>query len=182
MKFFLHLKRWPFVIFFIVILFGIPFINVVSKDNISASTIMLICYTGIIALIYFVIFGWFYSVGVNLYKKLPPNTGINLKRFKKYFFITLICCLLVGVIFIKYFTNLTSGNTDFSTLPFIILLAFVSMFCFTYCIYFIAKSLKIVELQKHTSDNLEEFILLCIFPIGLWFIQPRINSIFKNEK
>jgi len=57
------------------------------------------------------------------------------------------------------------------------------MFCIFYSLYFIAKELKSVELQKPVtfSDFAGEFFLLWFFPIGIWIIQPRINKIFESK-
>jgi len=55
-----------------------------------------------------------------------------------------------------------------------------SMFCLFYCLYFIAKALKTVELQRPVtfSDYAGEFFLLWFYPVGVWILQPRINQIF----
>jgi hypothetical protein len=57
------------------------------------------------------------------------------------------------------------------------------MFFIFYSLYFIAKELKSVELQKPVtfSDFAGEFFLLWFFPIGIWIIQPRINKIFESK-
>jgi hypothetical protein len=41
-----------------------------------------------------------------------------------------------------------------------------------------------VELQKNASfsEFLTEFVLFWLLPIGIWFIQPRINAIFENRQ
>jgi hypothetical protein len=56
------------------------------------------------------------------------------------------------------------------------------MFCIFYCFYFTAKVLKTVELQKPVTfnDYAGEFFLIWFFPIGIWFIQPRINRLFNG--
>jgi hypothetical protein len=49
-----------------------------------------------------------------------------------------------------------------------------------YCLYFNAKVLKAVELQKPVtfSEFAGEFFLIWFFPIGIWIIQPRLNKLF----
>jgi hypothetical protein len=56
------------------------------------------------------------------------------------------------------------------------------MFCIFYALYFNAKALKAVEWQKKVtlSDYVGDFFLIWFFPIGLWFIQPRINNIVNK--
>lgn len=52
-----------------------------------------------------------------------------------------------------------------------------------YVFYFMAKALKSVETQSEVSftDCIGDFMLLIFLPIGIWFIQPRINKIFAAE-
>ena len=47
--------------------------------------------------------------------------------------------------------------------------------------YFVAKTLKTVELQKEVlfSDFAGEFFIVWFFPIGIWIIQPKINKIIE---
>jgi hypothetical protein len=58
-----------------------------------------------------------------------------------------------------------------------------SMFCIFYCLYFNAKALKAVEWRRPVTfgDYAGEFFLLWFFPLGIWFIQPRINQLFRND-
>jgi hypothetical protein len=51
-----------------------------------------------------------------------------------------------------------------------------------YTLWFNAKTFKSVELQREAliGDYIGEFFLLWYFPIGIWFIQPRINKIFGS--
>jgi hypothetical protein len=77
------------------------------------------------------------------------------------------------------FLNLNLGNT-LNSFGVYVLSNLFSTFCFFYCVYFNAKSLKSVELQRPVtfSDYAGEFFLICLSPIGVWIIQPRINEMF----
>jgi len=57
------------------------------------------------------------------------------------------------------------------------------MFCIFYCLYFVAKALKSVELQREVTfnDYAGEFFLFWFSPIGVWVLQPRINKLFDNS-
>jgi hypothetical protein len=59
-----------------------------------------------------------------------------------------------------------------------------STFSMFYIIYHAAKTIKTVNAQKQVtfSDFIEEFFLIWFFPIGIWFIQPKINAIFEGKK
>jgi hypothetical protein len=59
-----------------------------------------------------------------------------------------------------------------------------AVFCALYSLWFIAKCLKSVELQQAVafSDYILEIVLIWFLPIGIWFIQPRINAIFEDRQ
>jgi len=49
--------------------------------------------------------------------------------------------------------------------------------------YIIARTIKTAELQRATrfDDFKGKFFLIMFFPIGIWFIQPRINKIITQD-
>ena len=59
-----------------------------------------------------------------------------------------------------------------------------SMFCIFYCLYFVAKTIKTIELQRQVtfSDFAGEFFLIWFFFIGVWILQPRINKMIADDK
>jgi hypothetical protein len=141
-------------------------------------------YSPLITLFVVVLLGWFFAVGVNLNKKLPDTVKMNLTKFKWFFFtpITLMFFYYVFVFFILYpsVSNGIAPNNGIFVVS--IPLYLFSVFCCFYCIYFNAKSLKAVELQKTVTfrDYVAKFFLFWFFPIGIWFIQPKINKIFNE--
>jgi hypothetical protein len=54
------------------------------------------------------------------------------------------------------------------------------LFCALYAAFFVARSLILAETGKHGTftDCLLTFLLLWLWPIGIWFFQPRINRLF----
>jgi hypothetical protein len=68
---------------------------------------------------------------------------------------------------------------------FVFLLPFhlFAMYCILYPLYFISKNLVMAELGKPVtfSGYATAFFLIWFFPIGIWFIQPRINSLYKKS-
>jgi len=57
------------------------------------------------------------------------------------------------------------------------------MFCLFYDLYFVPKSLVTVESGKQATfyDYAGPFFLKWFFPIGIWFIQPRINRLYARQ-
>lgn len=70
------------------------------------------------------------------------------------------------------------------SLEFIIPAHLISMAGIFYSLYFAARALKSVELQRSVSFNdfRREFFLLWFFPVGIWLIQPRINRLFALSR
>lgn len=137
----------------------------------------------IVILFIAVLFGWFYTVGVNLNKKLPDTVKMNLTKFKWFFFIPITCMFLFYIFVLVLFKSISNGEQLNSAFIAVTILPYLfSIFCLFYCIYFNAKSLKAVDLQRPVtfSDYVREFFLFWFFPIGVWLIQPRINKIFSE--
>lgn len=130
-------------------------------------------------------FSWQYTLGTNLYKRLPEGTSMNLPLFKAFMIFPLLyvpCFMFYMASMVEGFKTLTFPN------PFVIMLMIplhlFSIFCMFYCIYFNAKSLKAVEKQKPVKGDeyIAEFFLLCFFVVGVWILQPRINKLFTEKE
>jgi hypothetical protein len=198
MKIFLRMKHWQLFL----LLFGIPFIfqviGALSLSYFKNPTLLFMAFPIILFLYMVAFFTWFYTLGTHLNRKLPDTVQMSLRRFKIFLSIPFLYFLLICIFLFSLFINLSamaaSGTSDpmaFSAarpswLFFILVipLHFFSMFCILYSLYFIAKSLKIAEGQRIVTFNdfAGEFFLIWFFPIGVWFIQPRINRLFENDR
>lgn len=51
-----------------------------------------------------------------------------------------------------------------------------------YIMFFVAKTIKTVELQRQVKfgDFAGEFFLILYYPIGIWIIQPKINKMMEE--
>jgi hypothetical protein len=178
---FLTLKHWQLF----MLLIGIPMILEFLLMGFLATTrdpriififfpIMMIIFGGLF-------FAWFYSLGTNLFKKLPETARMSLTRFKLFMFIPVAYILVILLFMYGNFLNIASGGQpNPGIFALIIPVHLFSMFCLFYCLYFIAKALKTVEWQKPVTfgDYAGEFFLLWFFPVGVWILQPRINRLF----
>ena len=135
-----------------------------------------------------VLFGWFWSVAIGLQIKVPENVRMKVKKFKILFFIPLIyillMMLLMGITMNGIMDNGTEPNGIFvgSVIAMVIPLHLFSMFCIFYCLYFVAKTFKTVELQREVkfSDFAGEFFMIWFYPIGIWIVQPKINKMIEE--
>ncbi|WP_345012287.1 hypothetical protein [Christiangramia aestuarii] len=131
--------------------------------------------------------GWFWSVGNGLQKYIPDGINLKIKKFRIFLFIPVVYLLLIFLLFGVASYGFSSGSnaaggTVGILLLFIIPLHLFSMFCMFYLLYFVSKTIKTVELKRSVtfSDFVGEFFMIWFFPIGVWFIQPRINKIISN--
>ncbi len=193
----LKAKHWQLFIF----IFGIPFLtpffmvgpiikDVVDMQEPDVTAIFSnFMYFPIIMLIYIaVMFGWYWSVGVGLQKKVPEDVTLKVNRFKIFFFFPLIYMMLFILIFFWIFSSIDSyidveGDPEeilrFAGMFLLILpLHFFAIFCTFYMYFFCAKTIKTVQLQREVvfGDFVAEFFLIWFFPIGVWILQPEINK------
>lgn len=68
-------------------------------------------------------------------------------------------------------------------IPFIAPLYFLFVFCVLYGLYFIAKNLVLAEKNATVkpAEYIVTFLALWFYPIGLWFIQPRVNALSTQK-
>jgi hypothetical protein len=179
----LTLKHWQLF----GVLIGIPlifqFITIGAVISGHSSKIMFYFFPVMIILFIGVFFGWFYSLGTNLYKKLPATATMSLTKFKIFLFIPVVYMIFLSVFMLFMYSRiLTNTHPNPAIFVLIVPLHLFSMFCIFYCLYFNAKALKTVEWQRPVvfNDFAGEFFLIWFFPIGIWIIQPRINKLFDR--
>ena len=185
MKLLLKLKHWQ--LFLILMVIPILFqIGMFAAVFISNDPLMMFRLFPIVMILFMgIFFGWFYALGTHLHKKLPETVHMNLRLFKILLFIPVAYMSLFMVFMINMFSGIIGGGEpNIAIFILIFPLHLFSMFCIFYCLYFNAKSLKSVELQKPVTFNdfAGEFFLIWFFPVGIWFLQPRINKLFEETQ
>lgn len=202
----LRLKHWqlfiilfaiPFVAYLVgIVLFAVMMIKGgIAAENsgerfvpevknfiplIIAGVIMFAC-----AIIHYV---WMYSAATKLQQFMhPAMRKLKVKRFKIFFFSPFVYMLLLSILLPTAFSQV---NFDVGIVPPFLVVVFVFMFlghlysafCMIYILYFCAKTVKSAALQReaHFSDYIGEFFLFWFFPIGVWFLQPKINKVVSR--
>jgi len=187
-----------------MLIFGIPFlIQIIFMVSVFASLIIrpgpdtgfMFEYAGvymaIMVLFNGLLFAWYWCVAIGLQSKVPQHVRMKLKKFKTLFLVPVIYLLLFCSVFIFGMVSI-SGPSDlaersFEWIGILFIIVFplhlFSMFCIFYSLYFVAKTLRTVELQREVSfsDFAGEFFLIWFYPIGIWIIQPRINKIVTSN-
>jgi hypothetical protein len=129
-------------------------------------------------------FGWLWSLATGLQNKMPASIKMKTGRFKVFFFIPITYMLLLSIGMGTAMSGTFQSGEEHNvgafagSMAIIFPLHLLSMFCIFYCLYFVSKTFKTVELQRETtfSDFAGEFFLIWFYPIGLWVLQPKINK------
>ena len=190
-KLFLKIKHWQLflVVWALPALIKVP--SWISKGYASNPELTILAtYLWIGVLI-----GWMYSIGVSLSKMLPENTKMNLKFFRICTIIPLILAVVVVVSASCTYIGIINTESSFWKADSIIFKIVFTVFFLIFAIltqftpiaifynsHFCSKTLKTIELQqkiKFGKYAIEFFLILFSF-IGIWFIQPRVNKIFKE--
>ena len=170
MTFILKAKHWqifPFValFFFVMLLFPIVFIfNLSIAVILIGITLWLLCYVGYLLL-----------VGLATFKVTKQKKGLDYA----FFLVGTIYSLLYSILFGLVLSGLTVDlglRIDFTIILPFHLLAMAANFN---ALRFSAKTLVFAEKQAKPliSEYILEFILFWFIPIGIWFLQPRLNKL-----
>jgi hypothetical protein len=118
--------------------------------------------------------GWFWSMGSFLSSIAQPSLKMEMGFFR----FALIYPALYVPVFMATFPSFKP-----LVIAIIIPLHFFATFCMFYLLYFVSKSLVLVETGKPASfyDYAGPFFLTWFFPIGVWIIQPRINRLYAER-
>lgn len=189
MERFLKAKHWQ--IFLLIC--GIPFLVQILFMPImffSNDFTLLMKFTPMILILFMLgFFGWFWAIAIGLQSKIPSDIKSNVTKFKIFFTIPIVYIIAIFESMSFGFDNIFFGDQVLNTkaigiiIGLVFPLHFLSMFCIFYCLYFVAKTCKTVELQKRVTfaDFAGEFFLFWFFPIGVWIVQPKINKMVDTE-
>jgi hypothetical protein len=174
MKKYLTAKHWQlFISIFIV-----PWIIIDLGLSIfieETSAILL----GVLTALYY---GWLWSIVSVAVSNLPAGARMKLLYFR--------IAVLVSVTVLVVVEILRSSSSEYvdnfkflaDKSGLLIPLISIGVICYFFVIGFVAKALKAAELDRKVKFH-EYFIdclLLWVYPIGMWFIQPRINILMKK--
>lgn len=195
---FLKAKHWQlFTLVFIlpIAVQGIMMISIFSDviDSPNPDPAFMLNYMWVFPIIMLLVisvnFGWLWSVAVGLQKKVPQNVTMKVKKFKIFFFIPLIYLIAIALFFVTMMSTMVDSNPEsippiLAGMLFIIVpLHIFSIFCIFYSLYFVAKTIKTVELQREVTfgEFIGEFLMMWFYFIGIWFLQPKINKMVAEN-
>jgi hypothetical protein len=121
---------------------------------------------------------WFWTLGTELNNKINKALKPKSLFFKTGIF---LCALFQIIFLVDIIFKYPLTSIEFFFFIFFLLKLFFFFFIF-YAAYFISRNLVIAE--KCQSGNSKNIILtlclfLCFFPVGVWFLQRRINKVMQ---
>jgi peptidoglycan/LPS O-acetylase OafA/YrhL len=160
MRLFLTAKHWQI---FIVLLIGLLLGNftVVGHPEISVAVRV----TG-----FLITFAWQLSIGHGLYQFLPAKVEVKYNLFIINWFVVMVVICAASI----YSDGEGMTFTGVAALP-----GLYVVYAFLHMLIFPAKLLTSVEMRKeaHFGDYFVTFLLMILWPVGVWFIQPRLNEV-----
>jgi hypothetical protein len=176
--FFLRAKHWQ--IFLLV--FGVAFVGEVVTIfmlPIKASSITVMQtafpYAIVATLSLCAHLAWLWSMGSFLNSIVQPQNRIGVASFR----VTLVYPALYAFAFLAFYKKLDSLPETV-----VIPLHLFAVFCLLHNIYFVSNRLVVAQSGEPTGSFLDyawPFLLLCCYPVGVWFIQPRINRLHAQR-
>ena len=170
MSFFLKVRHWELFLMLalptlLCFMFDIPFRPLI------VSTIGLF--------LMLVLFGWMYSVGNWANRRLPESRRRNPLPFVVGLVIPLVYVLMYVFI---YLPQLQAGGPPERPPLWLLPMHMLSMVGIFYAFWYTARAFKSL-LENEEADFLifsSTFFLLFIFPLGVWIIQPSVNSLYRR--
>lgn len=176
MKLFLKMKPWQLF----VLLFGAPYL-ILGVSMVGGDFKRMFTIVPIVTLAFSGPFiAWFWSLGIHINRWVSRDIRPNPRRFRLVLCYVSVYLLLFTALFMRMFT----GKVGVGLLAFIVPFHILAMFCMFYAVYFVAKNFVMAERNVKVGfyECAGPFFLIWMYPIGVWFIQPRINRMFEERE
>jgi len=176
-KYFVEAESWK--VFAISVGFFIS--GLLAKYSIGLCTFVTFTSSSAILITSLGIGSWIYFVGISLYSKLPSSVKLSYRLFViniVFIILYLVLQVLRYSVFINHDPAIDINPLDLIILP----LYFYFIYALVYIIYFVSKAL--VSIEKNSEATFGKYVglifLIVLFPIGIWYIQPRVRAIFSK--
>lgn len=173
MKIYLSARHWQLFLVVIGSVFLVQELVAIANTNVGAfGSLALVLPVFIPAALFF---GWLWSISSACFKALPMELAYSPKYMQASLIYALVYLVSGGVFFFA-----PGGHLPF----YAIIMHLLAMAAIFYALAFTAKQLIKLEQGKDVSffSYSGPFFLLWFFPLGVWFIQPKVNQLFCESK
>ena len=187
MNIFLRMKAWQIFGLMVIIPFGFQiFIMITAFNTTELNFNAIFTILPAFMLIFMTLFlAWLWALGTRLNNYISDKIKPSPTIFKFGIIYSFIYMALFLIFFVSLSTNGIGNNHNPASFMAIILpLHLLAMSFMFYGIYFISKNLLMAEQQTliKPAEIIGPFVFLWFFPIGVWFLQPRINTLYIKNK
>jgi hypothetical protein len=167
MRFILRLKHWQLFVLAIGLPILADFFDVSKQQTWTIDMII-----GVVSVS--TVFGWIWTIANELYKILPVGQHFKLWGFRTAF---LLALTLLVFLFWATENEMIMASDNFLILLFVGVSIYLGLMI--YAVLFAAKTLKTIELGRPAKidEYAGEAFLIWMFPLGVWFVQPRLNKL-----
>ena len=176
MKIFLKMKAWQLF----ALLFGTHFLTM-AIGIVGGNPMAMLITMPIGMLVFMAVFmGWFWALGTNINRWVPEEIRPSPSRFC----FGLIYASVYIIFFLAAFMFISADKASGVLFAIIFPLHIFAMVCMFYALYFVAKNLVMAEHRKKVGfyEFAGPFFLIWFYPIGIWFIQPKVNRLFNEQE
>jgi hypothetical protein len=189
MKIFLKLKHWQ--IFLLVMLPSI-LVGVLGMFPVMFAGLLLRLFPIVLAILVLFLLGWCYAVGSSCHKMVPPPYQGNFGMFRAFCTTALFVYMMLCVIVFIPALGIRMPEPPGIVVLLFVLLCMFSQFCLLYSLWFAVKAFRVAEHYKQFGNNpyfatiplpnpVAEFFMLWFFPVGIWFLQPRVQKLISGR-
>ena len=122
---------------------------------------------------------WLWRVGVALHSRLPADVTVSAVYFHlgALYFALYILILIYTLGLVR--ESLSDGILPLGMLALLVPMHLFGTFCYLYVAYFLARSIISVDKRRTVTagEYISPFIQVIFLPVGIWFIQPRLNKL-----
>ena len=113
---------------------------------------------------------WCFAIGLELSEQLPRKVRLSKTMFTINGFVLILSIITLTIFFDRYFES--SGFLGFIWVVYL-------MYAMLHFSFYPGKALKSIELNKEAKirDYIGYSFLIIFWPIGIWWIQPKLNKI-----
>lgn len=172
MSIYLKAKHWQLFI----VLVGSMFLAqaLMASSIINGGRPSVISFVVPMALLSIVYFGWFWAISSACHKALPKELASSP--------IMMQIGLIYAIAYI-FFSGIFVFGQGVKPPGYVIVMHLLAMTAIFYALGFTAKQLTKLEQNKNVTffTYSGPFFLLWFFPIGVWFIQPKVNQLLGQH-
>ena len=179
MKVFLQMRAWQLFLVLVGAHFLMYATTIAVGHSAGGSRVLLVAIATAMPVPVAIFIAWFWALGTNTNQKVLEGIRPSPRLFR----LALTYAFAYAVVFwmLSVLLSLLHASVGLYRVspPFQLLAGL----CLLYALYFIAKNFVMAERKEQVGfyDFAGPFFLILLCPIGVWFIQPRVNSMFQDR-